>query len=187
MDRLDVEKASEEHFARIQRAALMLTGNPWDADDLAQEVFLMFAERYDRFEGLSSLYTWLYGILLNLVRRDRRRRGTFRQKLQVLWGNEFQKPTSTPAAETRIEVAEWKKSLWSYVAQLPDGQREALVLRFSEHLRYEEIAQAMDCPLGTVKSRIFHGLSTLRELLNRDGVDATEIPKFPCEDIRHAV
>jgi len=183
----DVKLATEEHFARIRRAALVLMGNPWDADDLAQETFLMFARRFDRFEGRSSLYTWLYGILLNLVRRERRRRGTRRDKLRVVWDNESQRERTIPAAETPIEVAEWKKGLWSYVSRLPDGQREALVLRFSEHLRYEEIATAMDCPLGTVKSRIFHGLAALREMLNGEESESVHVPKHPCEDISNAV
>src|SRR5207247_1221952 len=71
----DVHSASELYFARIHRAALVLTGNPWDADDLAQETFLILARRGHEFQGRSSLYTLLYGILLNLERRERRRAG----------------------------------------------------------------------------------------------------------------
>src|SRR5690348_8334678 len=71
----DVHQASELYFARIHRAALVLTGNPWDADDLAQETFLVLARRGHEFQGRSSLYTFLYGILLNLERRERRRTG----------------------------------------------------------------------------------------------------------------
>jgi RNA polymerase sigma-70 factor (ECF subfamily) len=185
---IDIQQASEQHFARIHRAALVLSGNPWDADDLAQETFLMFARRSERFEGRSSLYTWLYGILLNLVRRQRRSTGLHRDKLRLLWDRGRGKAPTIPAAETRLEVSEWKRSVWSFVARLPDGQREALVLRFSEHLRYEEIAVAMDCPLGTVKSRIFHGLAGLRDLLAREGAtDQLSIPDHPSEDISHAV
>jgi len=81
---MDIPNASREHFARIRRAALVLTGNPWDADDLAQETFLVLAAQGDDFQGRSSLYTWLYGILLNLDRRERRRQGMRRRKLRVL-------------------------------------------------------------------------------------------------------
>ncbi len=187
VEKLDINQASEEHFARIHRAALVLTGNPWDADDLAQETFLMFARKADRFEGRSSLYTWLYGILLNLVRRERRSYGVRRDKLRVLWDNESNRPKNIPAAETSIEVAEWKRSLWSYVARLPEGQRDALVLRFSEHLAYDEIAEVMGCPLGTVKSRIFHGLASLREMLSREEADVKNVPKFPFEDLANVI
>ncbi len=72
----DLSATIAEHFPRIHRAALVLTGNPWDADDLAQETFLILAREGARFAGRSQLGTWLYGILLNLDRRLRRRAGT---------------------------------------------------------------------------------------------------------------
>ncbi len=187
-ENLDIDQVSLQYFARIHRAALMLTGNPWDADDLAQETFLILASQAGRmFEGRSSLYTFLYGILLNLDRRHRRRAGLKKRKLRVLWGNEPAERT-TPAAETAIEVAEWKKSLWSEVAKLPDGQREALVLRFASHLQYDEIAEVMKCPVGTVKSRIFHGLASLRGMLGGQAEhEAGQIPPHAWEDLTHAV
>jgi len=184
---LDVEQTIQQYFPRIHRAALVLSGNPWDADDLAQETFLVMARQIQQFEGRSSLYTWLYGILLNLDRRERRRYGLRRRKLQVLWDNEPTQPRTTPAAETAVEVTEWKNSLWARVAKLPDGQRQALVLRFSEQLRYDEIAEALDCPLGTVKSRIFHGLLALRQVMEAEGEDARQLPEHPYEDISRAI
>jgi RNA polymerase sigma-70 factor (ECF subfamily) len=168
VDRLDVEIASREHFARIHRAALVLTGNPWDADDLAQETFLVVTRRGSDFQGRSSLYTWLYGILLNLDRRQRRRAGTERRKLRVLWAGDPLQTAAAPADSVSVEAADWSRSLWSQVSKLPEGQREALVLRFSEHLAYDEIAEILGCPLGTVKSRIFNGLATLRTLCVAD-------------------
>src|SRR5262249_2604037 len=122
--KLDIQATTDQYFARIHRAALVLTGNPWDADDLAQETFLVLAGQLDKFRGQSGVYTWLYGILLNLDRRERRRYGMRRRKLKVLWDNEPAAEQSIPAAETAIEVAEWKKSLWAFVAKLPDGQRQ---------------------------------------------------------------
>ena len=86
-----------------------------------------------------------------------------------------------------MEVREWKTSLWGQVAGLPDGQRQSLVLRFSEGLRYDEIAQILDCPLGTVKSRIFHGLRGLRKLVSEYDEDLFRAPKYPREDMTHAL
>jgi RNA polymerase sigma-70 factor (ECF subfamily) len=168
----DVTIAVQEHFARIHRAALVLTGNVWDADDLAQETFLVAADQRTQFAGRSQLYTWLYGILLNLERKRRRRRDLGRRKLRLLWGNRaIEKPTASDAAAP-AEAREWRESLWREVAALPDGQRQALVLRFSEHLAYEEIATVLECPLGTVKSRIFNGLATLRATLSTEKLAA---------------
>lgn len=187
MERLDVNATAEQLFARIHRAALVLSGNPWDADDLAQETFLVLSRHAGKFEGRSSVYTWLYGILLNLDRRERRRYGLRRRKLRVLWDNETPSEQTVPGADAKSEAREWKNSLWAFVDQLPEGQRQSLVLRFSEGLRYEEIAEVLECPLGTVKSRIFHGLAGLRRLLDEQGADARELPPFPSEDIPHAV
>jgi len=183
----DIEQLAEKHFARIHRAALMLSGNPWDADDLAQETFLVAARNRSQFQGRSQVYTWLYGILLNLDRRERRRKGTDRQKLKLLSERSDSRQQTVPAAETALEVKQWKRSLWALVAQLPDGQRQALVLRFSEHLSYEQVAGALDCPLGTVKSRIFNGLAALRELAAAESSELRETPTHPREDLHHVV
>jgi len=189
----DIQQASQCYFARIRRAALILTGNPWDADDLAQETFMVLARQADRFAGRSSLYTWVYGILLNLERRERRRNGMRRRKLRVIWDRDRRpdEPPSSPPAETPLEVAEWKQGLWGRVARLPDGQRQALVLRFAERLSYEEIAGVMQIPLGTVKSRLFHGLAALREMLAGQSVESIAASNFGAapraEDLSHAL
>lgn len=187
MAEFDIHEVTEQYFARIHRAALVLAGNPWDADDLAQETFLVVSRDAERFEGRSQLYTWLYGILLNLERRRRRQRGMHHTKLRVLWDNDAGRQKSSPAAETAVEVAEWKRGLWGHVAQLPDGQRHALVLRFSEHMSYDEIAQTLECPLGTVKSRIFHGLAALRANLSATDVAPRVAPEHAQEDLHRAI
>lgn len=184
---IPAQDACDQHFDRIHRAALVLSGNPWDADDLAQETFLVYTRQQHLFRGSSSLYTYLYGILLNLDRRERRRQGVKRRKLLVLWDDRPECPPSTPGSDAVAETAEWRNSLWARVADLPDAQRHALVLRFSEGLAYEEIAVAMDCPLGTVKSRIYHGLLGLRQRLESEGEDACRLPDFPAEGQAHAV
>ena len=187
MASLNIDETTRQHFDRIHRAALVLCGNPWDADDLAQETFLVLARQGDSFQGRSSIYTWLYGILLNLDRRERRRFGMRRRKLSVLWDNQSAGHGTTPGADQPAEVSEWKKSLWARVARLPDGQRQSLILRFSEGLRYEEIAEVLECPLGTVKSRIFHGLAALRRVLEEEASELKQLPAFPGEDLSNAV
>ena len=187
---LNVAEISREYFPRIRRAALLLTGNPWDADDLAQETFAIFAKQENgqtgtRFAGRSQIYTWLYGILLNLERRERRRQEVNRRKLRVIWeeGNRPGRAHIETASPT--EVAEWKRGLWGLVADLPDGQRQTLVLRFGQGLRYDEIAAALDCPLGTVKSRIFHGLLNLRSKLGHEAIKNLGLDAALPQDVPH--
>lgn len=182
-----VQDAVEKYFARVHRAALILSGNPWDADDLTQDTFLAFAQQVEQFAGRSSVYTYLYGILLNLDRRERRRIGIRNRNLKVLWDHQPVETPATPGADAPAEVKEWQNSLWGKVADLPDHQRHALVLRFSEGLPYEEVAEVMGCPLGTVKSRIFHALAALRRILEQEGEEARQIPNFPQEGHSHAV
>jgi RNA polymerase sigma-70 factor (ECF subfamily) len=184
--KLNIDEIAEKHFARIHRAALVLCGNPWDADDLAQETFLVLSRQPEGFQGRSNIYTWLYGVLLNLERRERRRYGVRNRKLKIVWENQSDATPNSPPAAAAAETTEWKQSLWSRVAQLPDGQRQTLVLRFSEGLSYQEIAETLACPLGTVKSRIFHGLAALRTILEEQGEEARRLPDFPQEDINHA-
>src|SRR5215467_10991937 len=112
MSQLDIRQVADCYFARIHRAALVLSGNPWDADDLAQETFLVLSRQSDQFRGSSGIYTWLYGILLNLERSQRRRSGMIRQKLQVVWNDESDSRRAIPACEMAAEAAEWKRSLW---------------------------------------------------------------------------
>ena len=184
---IDVEQVSQEYFTRIHRAALVLTGNPWDADDLAQETFLVVTSKGHGFQGRSSTYTYLYGILLNLERRHRRRAGMQKRKLRVLWDNE-PRERSVPAAETAIEVSEWKSSLWAVVARLPDGQRQRPLPRFTAHVRHAATTEALEGPVGTVKSRIFNGLTTLRELMGEGASHgAGEVPRHAWEDLTHAI
>ena len=66
------------------------------------------------------------------------------------------------------------ETLWSYVHQLPEGQRQSLVLRYSEGLKYDEIGEVLGCPAGTVKSRVYHGLLALRRMLKDTAHDETD-------------
>ena len=166
---LDVEQAVRDHLPRLYRAALLLTGDPWEADDLAQEVFLVAASCPERFSGRCAPYTWLYGILLNLNRRRRRRSRLRQRKLRLLSQH---RPSALPEqASARVQQQEFQGTLWALVHKLPAAQREAVVLRFAEQLKYEEIAQVMQCPLGTVKSRLYHALRTLRAWMQQGGVE----------------
>jgi RNA polymerase sigma-70 factor (ECF subfamily) len=173
-EKLDINEIASTCFRRIHRAALVLSGSPWEADDLAQETFLVLSRQLDQFRGQSNIYTWLYGILLNLERGHRRLSARRQQKLRVLWDAESNAGKTLPASDADLETREWKRSLWSRVAELPDGQRHALMLRFSEQLHYDEIAEVLNCPLGTVKSRIFHGLAALRERMQSEFHDADQ-------------
>jgi RNA polymerase sigma-70 factor (ECF subfamily) len=152
-----------EHYPRIRRAALMLAnGNAWDADDLAQETMLHAARGWPAFAGASQVHTWLYSILLNQHRKRLRSSGRWWRS----WTEWFERrPPADDSPQKQIEADEWRRSLWAAVAELPEPQKQAVVLRYAEELTYEQIAEVLGCPLGTVKSRLHHGLAGLAKKL----------------------
>jgi RNA polymerase sigma-70 factor, ECF subfamily len=152
-----------EHYPRIRRAALMLSnGNAWDADDLAQETILQAARGWRSFTGASQVHTWLYSILLNQHRRRIRSAGRWWRS----WMGWFERrPLENGSPELQLEADEWRQTLWSAVAELPEPQKQAVILRYAEELTYEQIADVLQCPLGTVKSRLHHGLAALARKL----------------------
>ncbi|HWB12391.1 MAG TPA: sigma-70 family RNA polymerase sigma factor [Pirellulales bacterium] len=159
-----------EHYPRIRRAALVLSnGNAWDADDLAQETMLHAARGWHTFAGASQLHTWLYSILLNQHRKRLRSSGRW-WRLWIEWFE--RRPPAEDSPQKQVEADEWRRSLWAAVAELPEPQKQAVVLRYAEELTYEQIAEVLNCPLGTVKSRLHHGLAGLTRKLGTGAASA---------------
>ncbi|MHC4176937.1 MAG: RNA polymerase sigma factor [Planctomycetota bacterium] len=179
----DLESLAER-YPRIYRAALAMTGNASDADDLAQETFLQAMGSLRRFSGASCLDTWLYSVLLNQHRRQLRARRRRERRWRV-WLAAGRNSPSDDGPDRRLQLQQWRESLWSRVAELPESQRHAIVLRYSEQLAYQQIAEVLDCPIGTVKSRLHHGLAVLRRKLQGEqravsGQQAASTASAPC-------
>jgi RNA polymerase sigma-70 factor (ECF subfamily) len=175
-----LESLVAESYPRILRAALVLTGNRWDAEDLAQETFLQAIGSWRRFRRRSRADTWLYAILLN---RHRSRLRTVRRRRQgwLRWLRRAPARRDADPAEARIEWEEWRDTLWAAVARLPEPQQHTLVLRYSEGLAYDEIAEVLRCPIGTVKSRLHHGLAALGRRLRED--ESAEAPQADVKSV----
>ena len=161
MARPEFETLIQRHYPRIRRAAMLLTGDAWDADDLAQETFLQGMQSWGRFDQTTRVETWLYAILVNLDRKRRRRHVRGWQQI-VNWFARQKSAGDRPSPSHMIEVQEWKNSIWTAVATLPERQQHVIVLRYAESLSYDEIAQVLDCPAGTVKSSLHNGLTALK-------------------------
>ncbi len=167
VDNPDFESLIQQHYPRILRAAVLLVGNSWDADELAQETFLQAMQSWHRFAGQSKVETWLYSILLN-VRRKRLRSAERGWRRWLAWFHLSKGAVPEKSPADVIELEEWRENLWSCVESLPEAQRIAVVLRYSEGLTYDQIAEVMGCPAGTVKSRLHHGLAALKSKLRKD-------------------
>ena len=149
--------------------------DPNEALDIAQEAFLKAYRALPGFRGESAFYTWLYRIAINtaknyLVAQGRRPPGSDidAQEAEQFDGQSLLKEYETP--ERLLLKDEIEATVFQAIEDLPDDLRTAITLREFEGMSYEEIAQTMGCPIGTVRSRIFRAREAidkkLRPLLN---------------------
>ena len=145
---------------RIVSLVSRYVGDQADAMDVAQEAFIKAYRAIDRFRGDSAFYTWLYRIAINtaknhLVASSRRPPGddVDAQEAEQFGADSGLKEYATP--ERMALSSELATTIQAAIDELPEELRTAIVLRELDGLSYEEIAAAMDCPIGTVRSRIF--------------------------------
>ncbi len=141
-----------------------------DAPDVAQEAFIKAYRALPNFRGQSAFYTWLYRIAINTAKNHlvSRKRRPADQDIDVqdaeLYGHTEQlSDNATP--EARLLSDEIQQVVADTIAALPPDLRQAISLREFDGLSYEEIALAMDCPVGTVRSRIFRARAAVDEKL----------------------
>ena len=134
--------------------------DPTEALDVSQEAFLKAYRALPGFRGDSAFYTWLYRIAINtaknyLVAQGRRPPGSDidAQEAEQYDGQSFLKEYETP--ERVLLKDEIEETVFRAIEELPEDLRTAITLREFEGMSYEEIAQTMGCPIGTVRSRIF--------------------------------
>jgi RNA polymerase sigma-70 factor (ECF subfamily) len=145
---------------KIVKLVLRYVRDPAEAEDIAQEAFIKAYRALPRFRGDSAFYTWLYRIAINTAKNVLAARGRnpisydIEQDSDEGPGLESQmKDMATPEALAMTD--EIRSTVNQAIDQLPEDLRTAIVLRELEGLSYDEIAQAMSCPVGTVRSRIF--------------------------------
>jgi RNA polymerase sigma-70 factor (ECF subfamily) len=145
-----------------------------EAQDVSQDAFIKAYRALPRFRGDSAFYTWMYRIAINtaknhLVTRGRRLPSVDidAQEAEQFDGDSALKEYATP--ERLLQRDEIQRVVFDTIDQLPDDLKTAITLREIDGLSYEEIAETMECPVGTVRSRIFRAREaidkTLRPLL----------------------
>jgi len=156
---------------KLVKLVMRYVRNPAEAEDIAQEAFIKAYRALPQFRGDSAFYTWLYRIAINtaknaVVSRDRSpiefnvdRSSTDSDESYDMQGR--MKDSETP--EGLVLTDEIRSTVNAAIDALPEDLRTAIVLRELEGLSYEEIAAAMACPVGTVRSRIFRA----REAIDR--------------------
>ncbi|MSR00724.1 MAG: RNA polymerase sigma factor RpoE [Gammaproteobacteria bacterium] len=146
---------------RIVQLVLRYVRNQAEAEDVAQDCFIKAYRALATFRGDSAFYTWLYRIAINTAKNSlsARSRSPIRFGIDDAKGDfsvemqEYMKDNVTP--ESLVLTNEISVIINAAIAQLPEDLRVAIIFRELEGLSYEEIAHAMECPVGTVRSRIF--------------------------------
>ena len=145
---------------KIVKLIMRYVRDPAEALDVSQEAFIKCYRALPRFRGDSAFYTWLYRIAVNTAKNHlvamKRRPADFEVDLQDPDSYDMNARLQDGDSPDRIvQREELRDVIEDAIASLPDELRQAIVLREIEGLSYEEIATAMDCPVGTVRSRIF--------------------------------
>jgi len=153
---------------RLLHSLSRTLGRREDAQECAQEAFILAYQKLDSFRGESAFYSWLFRIAWNLAASERRRprpRTSSIEQVREQVGVEpvDRHPDAHP--EHPLEADEERALVWRALDGLAEEYRTALILKEFEEMSYEEMAQLLACPIGTIRSRIHRGREELRKQL----------------------
>ena len=160
------------HQNKVMNIVSRYVKNSGDVADVTQEAFIKAYRALPNFRGESAFYTWLYRIAVNsaknyLTSQSRKPPASDvdAQEADYFDGSDALRENASP--EKTLLSEELQTKLFATIEQLPDDLRAAITLREIEGLSYEEIAAVMECPVGTVRSRIFRA---------REAIDKVVVP-----------
>ncbi|WP_322520371.1 RNA polymerase sigma factor RpoE [Guyparkeria halophila] len=157
---------------RVQRLIARYIRDPEQVFDLAQETFIKAYRALERFRGDSAFYTWIYRIAVNTAKNQLASdaRAGYMVSLNSGGSDESDEPMMEPEAlrdggtpDALAATEELRAAIDRAISDLPEDLRTALTLREMEGLSYDEIAAVMDCPIGTVRSRIFRAREAIEQ------------------------
>jgi RNA polymerase sigma-70 factor (ECF subfamily) len=154
----------ERYTPALRRFASQAGVRPQDIDDLLQETWLRVVRSAGRYDPLQPFPRWLFTIAMNRIRSRWERDAP-----RPLHENDIDIDVASPGAgaDARIESEQRATAVRSLVSELPQHLGDTILLRYFEELSEREVAQRLGIPLGTVKSRLHHGMRRLRSELER--------------------
>ncbi|MBQ2783031.1 MAG: sigma-70 family RNA polymerase sigma factor [Oscillospiraceae bacterium] len=156
----------EQYRDNVYRLAYRMCGNAYDADEAAQEAFVAAWRALPNFRGDAKFSTWLYRLTTNaaidVMRREKRHQTVGDGEMMEL-ADDADSPQET------VERTEQQEAVQKALATLSEEYREVLLLRYMEELDYAEIAEVLQLPSGTVKSRINRAKAALKTALLKSG------------------
>jgi len=162
----------QKYQDRLYNTVVHALGNAEDAKDVVQEAMVQAFLKLESFQGASAFYTWLYRIAFNVASSHRRRRGAMRAAEQTAIadghlrdGDDGRPRSSSDGPADRLERDERCRQVRHAIFQLAEEHRVVLVLREMDGCCYETVAEILDLPVGTVRSRLHRARMQLREQL----------------------
>ncbi len=146
-----------------------MTGDPVNAEDIAQDVFLKAYQSLKNFKPNASIYTWLYRIAVNAC-IDYKRKASLESLFRYQQHDDAEiedEPSDDPSPERAIESQQDRNSVKRALARLSQKLRAVIVMKEMDGLSYEEIAESLDISIGTVKSRISRAREELKRIMLR--------------------
>jgi RNA polymerase sigma-70 factor (ECF subfamily) len=167
------QKAFELLVRKYQHKIIQLVGRlvgDADAPDVTQETFIKAYRALAGFRGQSAFYTWLYRIGINTAKNHivSRGRRPANQDIDIVDAEQYghtEHLSDVDTPESLLLTEEIKGKVAEVIQNLPEDLRQAITLRELEGLSYEEIAEVMDCPIGTVRSRIFRAREAIDQVV----------------------
>ena len=153
----------DRYGGKLYKSAYFLLGNKEDAEDLCQDVFCNVFKSLDVFRGSSSLYTWIYRIMLNLYYQ--RLRNKYKEQA-ILENKSLPDRDNLTAVYNDMKKNQTETALHDAINSLPNVHKSVIILKYLEGMSYENMAKVLDCPVGTIRSRLYNAKERLKEKLN---------------------
>jgi RNA polymerase sigma-70 factor (ECF subfamily) len=155
------EKLLDRYERRVYNLVLRMLGDPSDAEDAAQEVFVHVYRSLKGFQGKSRLDTWIHRIAVNVCLQRRRKRKL--PTVELMEEDLLSTPEDDPFRSAARE--ELSRQVAGALEELTEAQRDVVLLHGMQGLSYAEVAEVLSCPVGTVKSRLNAAFKRLRQVL----------------------
>jgi RNA polymerase sigma-70 factor (ECF subfamily) len=162
----------ERYRTRVFGLILRTVGDRSRAEDLAQEVFLRIHRGLPYFRGRARLSTWIYRIVVNLCLQERQRPARIEVPVDEA-GDADHPPRQLATSDPAFAGIELHDRLSKALAQLPANYRLLIAAHYLDGVQYEDLAEALDLPLGTVKTHLFRARQQLRKLLEQQMTGST--------------
>lgn len=162
IDKDRLEELFNNHSSMVYRTAYFLTKSKVLADDITQETFIRIIKKFHLFDQTKPIEPWIYRMTLNITRNMIRK-----QKIKKLFGINHDVLAENDVEQSILQN-EMEEQLWKEINLLPQKSMEVIVLHYYLELKLDEVADSLNIPIGTCKSRLNYALTKLRNRLSKN-------------------